>query len=550
MIELSSKGQYYKVKYNGSKNSFMTFINYMCKNKEAYKEKDIGWKLPKCYLPELQELFSNIDIVSEPWDYIGKTLKYEPFDYQKETIYFALNNPQSLLILGCGAGKSLCMISIYDEMLKANMTDKPCIVVVKASLKYQWVKEVEKFSNYKAVAVETPSKAGKKFSKQFLDADFFIVNYETLLNDSVVEELKNKDIECMFLDEIQMINQHKAKRSIAAYQFNDLKYKIGATATPITNNPLNVYGIFKMIHPETFPSYSKFSNAYIKWARFGQIAGSKNESHLVEQIRPYIFIKTEEEIADQLPSLVINQYTCVMSNGIKKVNDNIMNELEQLRIQTEEYEEAVKDKNSLETNEEFMMLKAMVMAHQTFAQELADDPRLLSLSDSNMAKEFSCNDKSPKLELLLDILDSILPNKVCIFTKFERMQRLIIDALEKKYKNDNYKIAKVNGSMSPEERYEEAYTNFQYKDEYKILVGTDAMSAGVSLSLCNYLIEYDLANSYADQTQRHGRIKRADSIHKTSYVYQLICEDTWDAIQQKIISKKEKYDDKIIKALK
>ena len=75
------------------------------------------------------------------------------------------------------------------------------------------------------------------------------------------------------------------------------------------------------------------------------------------------------------------------------------------------------------------------------------------------------------------------------------------------------------------------------------------MSEGISLNKCNYLIEYDLADSYAIQTQRHGRIKRANSIHKTSYVYQIICYNSYDEIQAKIIAKKEDYDNNLIKSL-
>lgn len=71
----------------------------------------------------------------------------------------------------------------------------------------------------------------------------------------------------------------------------------------------------------------------------------------------------------------------------------------------------------------------------------------------------------------------------------------------------------------------------------------------INLSKCKYLIEYDLASSYAIQTQRHGRLERADSIHSTVYVYQLIMEDSWDTIQEKIVSKKESYDNNIIKSL-
>lgn len=70
-----------------------------------------------------------------------------------------------------------------------------------------------------------------------------------------------------------------------------------------------------------------------------------------------------------------------------------------------------------------------------------------------------------------------------------------------------------------------------------------------NLSRCKYLIEYDLANSHAIQTQRHGRLERADSIHSTVYAYQLIVEDSWDTVQELIVKKKEGYDSNIIKSL-
>ena len=61
------------------------------------------------------------------------------------------------------------------------------------------------------------------------------------------------------------------------------------------------------------------------------------------------------------------------------------------------------------------------------------------------------------------------------------------------------------------------------------------------------MIEIDLAESYALQTQRHGRLERADSIHNTVFVYQLITKNSWDEIALKIINKKQYYDNTIVK---
>jgi len=63
------------------------------------------------------------------------------------------------------------------------------------------------------------------------------------------------------------------------------------------------------------------------------------------------------------------------------------------------------------------------------------------------------------------------------------------------------------------------------------------------------MIEMDLALSYAVQTQRHGRLERADSVHDTVYVTQLIMENSWDEIAKKVIDKKEKFDISIVKGV-
>lgn len=553
MLELRDYGYNYQVIYKGNKENYNEFFIAMTKLDNASKlANKPGWKVPKCYLPELMTFF-NTELIANPWDNIGEGLKLEPYCYQKETIQFGVDNKKGLLILPCGSGKTPILVGIYHELRKSNLTNNPGAIIVKASLKYQWVKEVEKFSDYKVKAIDTPSKAKKKFDEQFEDADLFILNYETLKNDKVVEKLREKNVEVMLFDEIHYINNHTSARSIAAYQFNDLDYLIGATATPITNNPENLFGIFNLIEKDLFVNHSKFARTYIKYAGFGRVAGCKNEEHLRNKIQPYIFIKSESDVADQLPLLVVNKKYCAMPPNMFSLNTEMFEKLEEARMEAETLENRLlaRSKGSpeiLNTNEDYLIAKGKIMAYQTFLQELVDDPRLLSSSESGMAQQYSCTDKSPKLEVLLELVEEITSygSKVCIFTKYTRMQELLKQELEQAFK---FKCAIVNGSMSPEERYEQAYTLFGDNDDYKVLIGTDAMAEGISLSKCNYLIEYDLADSYAIQTQRHGRIKRANSVHKTGYVFQIICQDSWDEIQEKIIAKKEGYDFNLIQSL-
>lgn len=544
MIRIEEVGEYYSViEINSS--SIIELMKFLNKYGENINGK---YKFHKKFISLIAQIDNNITVVRHPWDDIGSDMLLSPYPYQKEVIYHSINNPQSLLICPTGSGKTAIMIGIYTELLKRGITDKPCLIVVKASLKYQWLNECAKFTTLSATVIETPSKKKKKFDEQFGCSNIYIANYETLKDEEVRKKLKELEIETMLCDEIQYISNHKASRSKATYEFNDLKIKIGATATPITNNPENLYGLFAFVKPDLFEKFSKFSKNYLIYRTFGQVSGIKNKEHLMNKIAPYIYIKTEEEIAGQLPELVVNQVYCEMTPKMKKINESIMTDLENERLKSEELEKTIKVED-MENDEEYLTSKAKIMAYQTFAQELVDEPRLLLESDSNMAKNYICKDRSPKLDILLELAEQIIDegDKVCIFTNFERMQKIIIEEIESKLK---VKCAYVNGSLDSKERYRQAYDLFKDAPEYKVLVATSAMEEGISLSECRYLIEYDLAVSYASQTQRHGRVKRANSVHKTSYIYQLICKDSWDMIAQKIIEKKEKYDTDIIKALK
>lgn len=508
------------------------------------------WIIPNEIVPLLEERCTVERFVS-PWKDIGKGLKYEPYEYQKETVFFGSEKNSALFLLPTGSGKTVVAITLYNELKQSNKVTTPGIIVVPASLKYQWVKEVSKFSDLIAHSVDTPSKAGKKFDKQFEDYDLLICNYETLKNKAVAEKLK--EVNCQFIigDEIQKINNHKSGIHKAICQFNDLEYRYGMTATPITNNPENVFGIFNFLDPNLFKTHGKFATNYIIYKGYGRVAGVKNVEHLKTQINPYIFMKTEDEISDQLPELIVTPIYCTMPNKTRKINDVIMADLKIAQDAVGRIEKEITNPKLLEKNPEYLQWTAKVMAYQTFAQELADDGRLLSISESNMAKEYKTDGlENPKLEILKDLVKNILDAEetVCIFTKYERMQRLLINELQSEFKD--IKIAHINGSMTPEERYEQAYTLFQDDPDYKVLILTEAGNAGISLSKCKNLIEYDLADSYANQTQRHGRIKRADSISRISNVYQIILEDSWDEIQLKIINKKQNYDSDIIKSLK
>lgn len=621
MIELKLKNDEYYIYFIGHKSKFSDYLNKIVSiENKRFDIIEKCWVFPKSSLAEIQRKFPScaapqegsakpiepvkpkVQLVKKknPQEIkhnlvinssIGQKMKLKPYDYQKEAIQFGIDNINVLINYPCGSGKTPIGIGLYLEAIDKGVIKGPGLIVVKASLKTQWLMEVNKFSNLKANIIQTPSDLNdsikdklkrrknklksnvlntkklsdenvkklkqeiidleatsiEAFNNQFEGYDLLILNYETLRQEDVKKALHKKRFEFIFTDESQYFRNKDSKRSQALYEFNYAKMKIGATATPITKDPSDIFGLFKFIKPDLFKSWKEFSSLYIKYAGYGKIVGFKNLDKLRDKITPYIIIKNNEDIGDQLPDLTVMQRYCNLSTQQLEMTEKILLELEELKEEEFKIRSKITSQVQLMNNQELQKIEAKILALQTFAQEIADSVRLLEESDSEMAKNYICKGNNNKLELLAELVEEIIESegKVAIFSRFAKMQPIIAERIQKIDKD--IKIAYVRGEMSSDQRYDEVYNKFRDKDEYKVLILSDAGAEGLNLSKCQYLIEYDISQSYAIQTQRHGRIKRADSIYKNAFVYQLIANDSWDTIQQKIVEKKEGYDVDIIK---
>lgn len=602
MISLEQHSRGYYIKFTGKKQQFNEYINKVMfiPGKEWNVEKSC-WTFPANQLGYVQGVFSTIEYLDavEPvtskivtgYEKMGKKMKLAPYDYQKEAIKFGIDTLEALLVLPCGSGKTPCGIGMYLEGKAAKAIKGPGMIIVKASLKLQWKKEVAKFSDLTANVILTPSDINRNitlriqsrkrklknldkfkqpdevkkikgeiddlvllgktdFKAQFDNTDLYILNYESLMNAEIRKELHRRKIQFIFADEIHYVKNKDSKRSQALHEFRDTKMKIGATATPVGKNPEDIYGIFTFIAPSLFPSWPKFASSYVKYSGYGRVSGVKNKEHLIAKYAPHTMVKTKEEVSDQLPDLLVIPRHCEMTADQQEMTDKIMLELDDLKEQSDNIRRSCKNELEARNNVDLMKLDARILALQTFAQEICDAPEILALSESEMAKKYLCEDNSsPKIEMLTELIDEIIESgeKVCVFSRFTSIQGILTREILKSKKD--IKIAYVSGKLNDKQRYVEVYDKFRDDDDYKVLIMSDAGAEGLNLSKCKYVIELDLAESFGIQTQRHGRVERSDSIHETVFVYQLIAENSWDQVQQKIIGKKEAYDADLIKVL-
>ena len=516
-------------------------------------------------------------------------MKIPPYEYQKEIIKACLEAKTALIVSPCGSGKSPAMLGLFLEARQAGIIKGPGLVVVKTSLKIQWAREVQKFTDLRAVIVPTSinvsplyKKAAKLIKSQvsfdegydmlveadslFLekigDAEILILNYETLNDDNVRRVIKRMKPDFVACDEVQYVKSPTALRSKSlADTVTDAVIRVGATATPVQRDPMDLFGIYKIIKPDLFPSKRKFERNFVRYSGYGRISGIKNEDVLRDKIKPFMVIKTKEEVAKHLPQLSVTQYYCALDPKVQEISERLLNEIDALQKRLKQTLAAARidpaARESLKQSKpEIDALEAQIIMRQTFAQEIADSQELLRLSDSEAARQYVTKNKPDgKLDTLMDILENYWEEdphrKICIFSRFKKMQEVITNTINIAGKKNivfaDTGIAYVNGQLSAEQRYEEVYRKFQGdKATARLLLCSDAGAEGLNLPECSVLIEYDLADSYAIQTQRHGRIERADSEFSHAAVIQLIALHSWDEIQFKIVTKKESYDRSLI----
>lgn len=530
---------------------------------------------------------------------IGSDMKLKPYGYQRQAIAFCAKEGFGLIQLPCGAGKTPIGLGAFLECRKKD-PNLSGIFVVKVSLKNQWLDEVKKFTDLRAGEITTYKAATHKaaariknrkkkledfiakgpgefikknnlsgfadgirkrkqelseleksqdssFSEMFDTGkyDIFVVNYEALLDDHVKEKLHEMHPDFWYVDEIDYVKSPDAKRSQAIYGFNDAKYRFGATATPIRKNPLDIYGIFSFLNPSLFPSKSKFERSYLKFY-YGRISGSKNEDILARKIEPFIFKRSMDEIADQLPSQLVYPIYCSFTEKQQRVWEKIYEELDELQEQLKAMYQRFTPAQ-LAQNAEYQKLKDAVSARQTFAQMQADSEELL-MASSKAAQKYVTGDPSSKVAACLAVLEKILASgeKCVIFSKYLGMQDILKREISKDKELKNVVVDAIRGDTSADARTK-TLKDFNNKKDHQVLIMSDAGESGVNVKAAKYMIEMDLADSAAKQTQRHGRIRRADSEHRKVFVYQLIVRDSYDdTIALKSIQKKAGYAERIL----
>ena len=224
-----------------------------------------------------------------------KGLKGKPFPYQYVGIEFIEKNEGRALIADeMGLGKTIQALG----WCQLHREKTPVLIVVPASLKLNWAREMETWMPN----IKYDILSGRKPRK--LKADYIIINYDIL--NYWVDYLKQYDFQIMITDECHYYKSNTSKRTKAVKKLaKGIPHIIALSGTPIVNRPVEGFNAVNIIKPDLFPNFITYTRRYCnpKFNGYGwDYNGASNTTELHDILINTIMIRRlKKDVLKDLP---------------------------------------------------------------------------------------------------------------------------------------------------------------------------------------------------------------------------------------------------------
>ena len=157
---------------------------------------------------------------------------------------------------------------------------------------------------------------------------------------------------------------------------------------------------------------------------------------------------------------------------------------------------------------------------------------ILGLADEITVMAESLPDEDPKFAKMMEVLQEKQKdknNKVIVFSSF----RHTLYYLEKHLLAEGLRVGLVHGSVPDEDRYklrERFALDRSEEDALDVLLFSEVGCEGLDYQFCDTMINYDLPWNPMKIEQRIGRIDRRGQKSDTVKIYNMITDDTIDAV--------------------
>lgn len=464
------------------------FENINWVNGTEKKEEDIAYDIPE--LPDLT---------------VPHNLKIQPYPYQLKGIARGLELKRFMNCDEPGLGKTLQSIATI------NLADAfPCLVICPSSLKINWLREWEKFTDKKAMILTDKVRDTWSFFFQTGMHQVFIVNYESLKK-YFVQRIKKaegwtlRDVE--FRNSINLfksviIDESHRCKSASTQQAKFCKgictgkeWVIELTGTPVVNRPKDLIPQLAILNRmEDFGGYKPFVNRYC--------SGQREASNLKElnfNLWQYCMFRREKSLVlTDLPDKIRQVNTCEITN-----RKEYMDAERDLIMYLQKYKDADDDKIE-------KALRGEVMVRINILRQISARGKVRDVIE--FVKDFRENGK-----------------KIILFCSLHE----VVDQLKRYFPT----AVSVTGRDSQDEK-QRAVDAFQNNPKVDIIIcSIKAAGVGLTLTASSNVAFVEFPWTYADCCQcedRAHRIGQKDSV--TCYYFlgrRTIDEKVYRIIQEK-----------------
>ena len=460
-------------------------------------------------------------------------LKANLYNYQKLGVMFAITNGTGVLIADdMGLGKSVQSLATA-MYLKAQGKARKALIVVPASLKYNWPLEIEKFTNEKYVVIDgTPDERIAQWLRD--DVFFYVVNYELVVEDLFGgKELKEKEGESVekkrkrearignnqkreriltpvrtrlwdFIaaDEVHLIKTHSSRRARSLKMLR-AKFKMGLTGTPLDGRLEELHSIMGFISPGLLGSKSRFFQMHVETDFWGKITGYKRLGEVTKRVEPFMLRRLKKDVLRDLPDKIYQNRIITLSD--------------------EEYSiyRALADGGHKATENEQAIVACIRCKQFCNYPPMVDD---------------GCK-KTSKIDALKDVLQEVVienGHKALIFSQYKTMLDIIAVTL----KEMGLKYLRIDGDTPKRERAD-IQVKFNTDSSIDLVIGTEAMSTGLNLTGADFVINIDDNWSPSIMAQRSDRAHRIGQKNVVTVV-NFICRDTIEERIRDVLYSKNK----------
>ncbi|OAA33193.1 hypothetical protein AAL_00658 [Moelleriella libera RCEF 2490] len=272
---------------------------------------------------------------------IPVAIKAELRSYQQEGVNWLnfLNkyHLHGILCDDMGLGKTLQTICIVasdhhqrqEDFAKTGAPDVrrlPSLIVCPPTLSGHWQQEIRTYAPFLTVTTYVGPPAERKAMRSRLgETDIIVTSYDVCRNDTDV--LDKHSWNYVVLDEGHLIKNPKAKISQAVKKLAS-NHRLILTGTPIQNNVLELWSLFDFLMPGFLGAEKVFLDRFAKpiaASRFSKASSKEQEAGalaieaLHKQVLPFLLRRLKEEVLNDLPPKILQNYYCDLSDLQKKL---------------------------------------------------------------------------------------------------------------------------------------------------------------------------------------------------------------------------------------